>query len=164
MPVQRLAIAAGQCVSEGHGDAQCRIRSEVRLVRRAVQLDEYAVQRSLVQPGPADNRRRNALGHVENGRQHSRAAIARGVAVSHLQCLSLARAGAGRYRCAAPGTVRQDDVNFDRRPAARIDYLAGIDLANLARQRWDLMVRIIASAVAPSLQRRVLPLPTGGDR
>ena len=42
--VKGTALAAGGCVSECHGDAQGGIRSKLRLVRRAVELDEYAVE------------------------------------------------------------------------------------------------------------------------
>jgi hypothetical protein len=118
-------------VRGGQRDAEDRVGPQARLVGRAVELDQAAVEAGLVGGvQPADR-----LGDLAVDVGHcARHALAEpGVtAVAQLGGLELARGRARRHR-RAPGRARaQDDVDLDRRVPAAVEDLAGVDLLELA--------------------------------
>ena len=85
VPVQRNAGVRRRSVRHRQRDAEDRVRAELRLVRRAVQLDHRLVERALVAGVHAAHLRRDRLVDVGDRLQHALAAVAPGVAVAQLQ-------------------------------------------------------------------------------
>jgi hypothetical protein len=125
--IQREPQRVRRRVGQRERDAEDRVRAEVRLVGRAVELEERAVELALVVRVDPVEGRRDHLVHVRHGPEHALAAEAFGVPVPELERLVLARRGAARHRGAAEGAVDQDRVDLDGGVPARIEHLAGQD-------------------------------------
>ncbi len=129
---QRLALLGGRRARGGERDAEDRVRAEAALVRRAVELDQRAVQAGLVEHVVARDRRGDLAVDVRDRLRHALAEV--GVAaVAQLGRLELAGRGAGRDGRAAVRAGAQRELDLDGRVAARVQDLAGVDGLDLAQ-------------------------------
>ncbi len=111
----------------GHGDRQNRVRAQLGLVGRSVQLDHLAIDVGLLFRFHAGYGRSNLLVDILNGLARSFAQVALGIAVAQLHRFMLAGGSARGYRGAAHGAIREMHVGFDGGIAARIQNLAAND-------------------------------------
>ena len=125
-------------------DAEDRVRAEPALVRRAVELDQRPVERRLV-VGVERRARASAISPFDvRDRLRDALAAPRVAAVAQLDRLVRAGRGARGDRRAAEGARLEQDVDLDRRVAARVEDLAGADvgdaahsaIASLARSKY----------------------------
>ena len=107
-------------------DAEDRVRAEPALVRRAVELDQ---RRSSAAWSAASSPRTAAAISPLDVRDRLRDALAapRGAAVAQLDRLVHAGRGARGHGRPADGAALERDVDLDRRVAARVEDLAGVD-------------------------------------
>jgi hypothetical protein len=108
-------------------DPEDGVRTEVRLVRGAVELEERPVDLALVVCVETVERGRDHVVHVRDGPEHALAAEPLRVPVSELERLVLAGRGAARHRGPAERAVDEDRVDLDGRVPARIQHLARQD-------------------------------------
>ncbi len=121
---------AGVCrrrLGDGQRHAEQRVRSEVALVRRAVQLHEAPVQRRLVGSIQPFDCRPDYLDHVPDGAQHALASEHVHVAVTQLDGLVHARGRARWNRRASERAGGQSEVDLYRGVAARVEDLPSPD-------------------------------------
>ena len=129
---QRLVLLRGRGARRGERDAEDRVRAQAALVRRAVELDQRAVQARLVEHVAARDRRGDLAVDVRDRPRHALAEV--GVAaVAQLGRLELAGRGAGRDRRAAARARAQREVDLDGRVPARVEDLTGVDALDLAQ-------------------------------
>ena len=112
-------------------DAEDRVGPQPRLVGRAVELDQRAIEALLVGGVAAVDGLGDLAVDVAHRLGHALAAVRVG-AVAQLGGLELAgRGAAGHDR--APGRARaQHELDLDRRIAATVEDLPGVDLVDLA--------------------------------
>ncbi len=121
----------------GHRDAEHGVGAEAAEIGRAVQLDEPAIQRLLI--GVLSGERRGNLAvHVADGLAHALAAVALRVGVAEFERLARAGGRARRDGRTTPRAGFEDDVDFNRGVAARVENLAGFEAANLHAGRDDI--------------------------
>ena len=107
-----------------------RIRTELGLVLRAVQIEHRLIDRVDITCLEARKRGSDLFIYILDSLGNSFAAEFRLVAVTQLECLELPRR-CPRGRCAAADrTVFENDLRFDRRIAARVDDLTTNNLGN----------------------------------
>ena len=133
MSVERNALRSGSRVSNRQRYSQDRVGAQPRLRLRAVEVDQQLVERSLIGGAGTDDRFRDLPVHVVNSLEHALPAIAALIAITQLQRLVLARAGAGRHGGAAHRAVLQLDIDLQRRVASRVEDLPGVYGADLHR-------------------------------
>jgi hypothetical protein len=102
----------------GQRHAEDRVRTELALVRRPVQVDQQGIDAGLIGRIEAQELGADAVGHVGNGRQDALAAEPRRVAVPQLDRLVGAGRGAARDRSATDRAVGQHDIDLHGRVAA----------------------------------------------
>ena len=108
--------------------------------------DQQAVEADLVDGVDAEQLRAERLVDVAHRGEHALAAVALRVAVAQLDRLVGAGRGAGRDDGRAHRAVVEEDVDLDRRVAARVEDLAADDILD-QRGHWSLLPRsIVASA------------------
>jgi hypothetical protein len=130
---ERLALLRGRRAGGGQRDAEDRVGPQARLVRRAVEVDERAIEPRLVEHVGAAHRLRDLAVDVRDGLGDALAAP--GVAaVAQLGGLELAGRGARRHGGAALGAGAQHQVDLHRRVAAGVEDLAGVDGLDLAQE------------------------------
>ena len=127
---QRHAARLRHGAGERHRDAQDGVGAESRLVRRAVELDEPAVDRGLVGLA-ADERAGDLAVDVRHGAPHAAAQVARPIPVAQLDRLALAGGGARGHRRPPERAPLEDQVDLDGRIAARVEDLAPMDAFDL---------------------------------
>src|SRR5437660_269587 len=110
--------------------AEDRIGPQPRLVRRAVQFDEDAVNQFLIRRGQAMQARGDLADDVGNGAAHTLAAEAGGVAVAQFVRLVPASAGARRDDGPAESATLAVDLDLDSRIAAAVEDFAGAEGRN----------------------------------
>src|SRR5262245_11382350 len=112
----------------GERNTEVRVRPEPRLVRCAVQLAEGAVYQGLIGRGQADQSWPDLLADDDHRPPHPLAAVtARAMAVAQLDRLVPAGAGPGRDDGPATGAAFKVDFDLNRRVAAAVEHLAGVD-------------------------------------
>jgi len=126
--IERQAAMLGGRVGHGHRDAEDRVRSELLLVRRAVELQHQFVDGGLIEGVDPLQFLGDPGVHVLHGLEHALAEIHALVAVPLLPGLVGAGAGARGHRGAAEGPVGEGDVDLDRGVAAAVEDLAGVDV------------------------------------
>src|SRR5262249_47429245 len=95
--------------------------------RRAVELDQHLIDAGLIERIVAEQARRDHFVDILRGSEHAPSQIAILVAVAQLDRLVGAGAGA-RWHCrAAGGAIFKDNLDFERRIAAAIQYLTGVN-------------------------------------
>ena len=134
---ERQPLLRGRRVGGGQRDAEDRVRAEPRLVGRAVEVDQRAVEPVLVGGVAAGDRLGDLAVDVADGLGDALAQVAL-AAVAQLRGLELAGGRAGRHRGAARGSRSQDEVDLDRRVATAVEDLAGVDLLDLAHSASNL--------------------------
>jgi hypothetical protein len=128
---QRQPLLAGGGVGRGERHAEDRVGAEARLVGRAVELDQRAVQTLLVLGVVAVDRLRDLAVDVAHGLRDALAQVGALVAVAQLGGLELAGRRARRHSGAPGCSGAQRELDLDGRVAPRIEDLAGMDLLDL---------------------------------
>ncbi len=125
--VERDLERGGGGLGRRERDAKQRVRAQLALVRRAVQLDQGAVDPGLVEGVHAEQPRRDGLEHVPHRLLDPLAPVAPGVAIPELDRLVLAgRSPRGDGR-ASERSARQAAVHLERGIAARVEDLARVE-------------------------------------
>ena len=117
-------------LGDGQRDAQDSVGTEVALVGSAVELAHEPVDVDLVGGVEVDDLGGDDLVDVLDGLGDALAKVAALVAVAELNRLELARGRARGHGRAALGATAEVDVDFYGRVAARIERLAGPDVAD----------------------------------
>ena len=120
--IERRLLARSGCLRRRHGNGEDGVRAELRLVFRAVRFEHRAVDESL------GERRVDVLDRL----QDALAEVASLVAVTQLKRFKLARRCARRRCRTTEAAVLQDDIDFHRRVAARVNDFACMDAFDLA--------------------------------
>ena len=107
-------------------DPEDRIRPEVRLVRRAIEIDHHLVDEPLIGRIHADDLRSDVVLDRCARLQDALAAVA-GLAVAALRCLEGAGRCAGRDSGPSDGVVVEQDLDLDRGIATGVEDFAGDD-------------------------------------
>jgi hypothetical protein len=125
--VERQARGLGRGAGGGEGDAEQGVGAEPALVRRPVQLAHHPVDGELVERVEPDDRLGELAVDVADGGEHALAAVPLLVPIAELDRLVGAGGGARRHgrRSGCPSSER--DLDRQRRVAARVQYLAGVD-------------------------------------
>jgi hypothetical protein len=128
---QRLALLGRRGVRGRQGDAEDRVGPQARLVGRAVEVDERAVEALLVGGVAAADRLGDLAVDVADRLRHALAAVGL-AAVAQLGGLELAGRGAAGHDRAPGRAGAQHELDLDRRVAATVEHLPGVDLVDLA--------------------------------
>ncbi len=112
----------------GHGDGQDRVRAQLGLVGRAVQLDHVAIDGALVFGLHAGDGRADFLDDVRHGFARAFAQVTLGIVVAQLDGFVLASGSAGRNGGAAERTIGQMHIGFHGGIATRVENLAAHNL------------------------------------
>ena len=120
----------GRRARRRHRDGENRVRAELSLVRRSVELDQRSVDRDLIRCDQTVERRRDSLLDVLHGELHALAAVALRVAVAQLERLVLAGGRAARHGGAASRSARERDVGFDGGVAAAVENFPRANIDN----------------------------------
>src|SRR5205085_5944623 len=127
VPVERQVVAGGRGVRARERHPEDRVRTEVALVRRPVELAQQGIDRGLVRGVLADERRRDRIEDVADGGEHALAAEPRPVAVPKLDGFVRAGRRSGWDGGTADGAITGHDVDLDGGIAPRIEDLARVD-------------------------------------
>ena len=160
--VQGQAQAARGGLGDGQRDAQNRVRAQLALVVRAVQVDHQLINGDLLGGVQVNEFRRDALVDVLDRLQDALAAVDLLVAVAQLDRLVRARGRARRDARAAQGAVFQIDVHLDGGVAARVQNLPRLNIRDCRRHSgscFSFVCRLPAVAVAPFVYRFQCILP-----
>ena len=126
--IERQAPRIGRCLRRRQADAQDRIGAEPALVLAAIERDHRGVDFDLVLGVEPDDLFRDVAVDRLNRLADALAAPAALVAVAQFDGLVSAGRCARRHGRAAHASVLQRDVYFDRRIAAAVEDLAGVDV------------------------------------
>jgi hypothetical protein len=127
--VQRHAARRGDRVRRRERDRERRVRAETRLARRAVEVDQEAVERGLVVGGDAAQCARDLAFDIGDRALHVEAAE-RGAAVAQLDRLARPLRRARRADRASERAVVERHLGLDRRPAATVPDAACVHRAD----------------------------------
>ncbi len=130
--IERQAAVLGRRVGRGQRHAQDRVRAELLLVRRAVQLAEHLVDADLIERVGTDQLVGDLLVDVGDRLRDAFAQVDLLVAVAQLPSLVDAGARAAGDRGGADRAVVERDVDFDGGIAAAIENLASVNVNNHA--------------------------------
>src|ERR1700681_2329461 len=140
-PLITFIIGTGSGARNGERHAEQRVRAEVRLVRRTVELDQRAVELALRRCVGAFDRGPDDLVHRADRFEHTLAAVALRIAVALLDRFVRARRSTGRHHRFFYHAERRCDRDRDRRGAARVQHFARAhpldQWATAAAQRLD---------------------------
>jgi hypothetical protein len=128
--VQGDAVRCGRGVRGRERDPEDRVRAELRLVERPIELEHPAVDLALVERVHTHQLRRDDLVDVAACGQHALPPVALLVAVTELERLVLSGGRAGRDRGTSEGAVVEVHVDLDGRVAPRVEDLARTDGAD----------------------------------
>src|SRR4051812_5097758 len=118
-------------MGDSEGDAEQGIRAELRLVGRAVFPEEMLVDGGLLESVLANEGEGQSVVNILDGRLDAFAEVAFLVLrVPEFDGLVLACAGAARHRRPAANARLERHFDFDRRVAAAVKNLTGVNLAN----------------------------------
>ena len=132
-------------LGRGQGHAEDRVRADLGLVRRAVDVEHRQVDGALVVGVEADECLARAVLTASHGLQHALAEVAL-AAVAQLDGLELAGGGAGRHGRATDGSVVEGHLDLDGGVAARVQDLAGADGFDAGQEIFSLEVRRTGTA------------------
>src|SRR5262249_42860186 len=124
---QRLDLDGRRGVSAGERDAEDGVGPQPRLVRRAVEVAEDAVDALLPDGGEAEEGRGDLLEDVGDGFPHALAAVPGRVAVAQLDRLVLSRAGPRRDDRPATGAPLAVNLHLDGRAAPAVEDFPGVN-------------------------------------
>src|SRR5581483_7658485 len=111
----------------GERDAEDRVRAELRLVLRAVELAQARVERGLLPGLEAAERGRDRVGDVLHGIEDALPAVAARVLVAELDRFAAPRRGTRGNGRAAEGSSLELEVDLNGRVAAGVQDLASLD-------------------------------------
>ena len=137
--VQRQTGLVGRGLRDRQGAAEDRVGAEAALVGRAVELDHRPVDHGLVGGLEADQHSGKLVLDIGDRLQDTLARERPGVAVTKLDRLEGAGAGARRDGGPAGGTTGERGLDFDGRLTARIQDLTGMnggDLRHRLPRAW----------------------------
>ena len=126
--IERQARLLGRGLRHRHGNREQCVRTQPGLVLGAVQVDQRAVDESLLDRVEADDGLGDLGVHVFDRFEHALAAITALVAVAQLDRLAAAGRGARGHRGAAHDAGLEQHIGFQRGIAARVQNLAGDDV------------------------------------
>ena len=118
------------CLSDCERDAEDGVSAELRLGRRAVELEHELVDAALIASAKADELRCDDLVNIGHSLGDALAEIALGVAVAQFKSFVDAGGRPGRDGRATKSAVLEDDVDFNRGVSARIDNFPRDDFLN----------------------------------
>src|SRR3954454_6759049 len=153
-PVEREFAASGRSLGDCEGHPENRIRSEAGLVRRAVELDQRAIERLLFVGVEAHDRSRDLGLDVPHCAEHASASVHVLVAVTKLDRLECTGGCTRRDNGPPECALLQRDVDFDGRVAPRVEHLTrayafdrggGYRKSSLARSKY----RSCSSSASP---------------
>ena len=124
---QRQPLRRGGGAGHGHRHAEHGVGAGPRLVRRTVDLTQNAIDAGLVRRRHADQSRSQQVADVGDRLADALAAVSGGIAVAQLDGLMPAGAGPGRHDGPAARAVAAGHLDLDGRPAAAVEYFAGVD-------------------------------------
>ena len=130
--VERQTHGLGRGAGAGERHAEDGVGAEVALVGRAVRGDEGRVDAALVRGVHAENRVGALVVDVGDGLERALATVDGLVTVAQLNGLDLAGSGAGRHDGTAHAAVVEGDLDLNGGVAARIEYLAAVDVDDFA--------------------------------
>jgi hypothetical protein len=130
--VEREFEFQGCGARDRHGDAEDRVRPQLRLVRRAVELDHEPVDADLVERVESGDVLGQDRVHVLDRVQDPLAAVAHRVTVPEFDGLVLAGGGAAGHRRTADHAGFKFDIDFDRGVAAGIEDFTCSDIDDCA--------------------------------
>jgi hypothetical protein len=133
--VQRQTGFFGRCLGHGHRHRQRGVGAETRLVFRAVELDQRAVDEGLLFGVETDDGFGNFGIDVFDCGQHALAEVAVLVAVAQLDGFARAGRRTGRHRGATHDARFEQYVRFNSGVAARIEDFARNDIDNCTHGR-----------------------------
>jgi len=119
---------------DGHADADDGVRTEPRLVRRPVEIDQRLVDQPLVVGLMAEQFRLDFVDDTLNRPAHRLTAVFRAT-VSELHGFKGAGRGPARYPGAPDGPVVQGHLDLEGRVTAGIQDLPGMDRFNGGHRR-----------------------------
>ena len=121
---ERKLFRRGRRMRVGQRNSEQRVRTEPILVRRAVELDQFLVEASLIGRIKALQSAGDCFVHIAHCFGYALARITFLIAIAQFPRFVLAGAGAARHRGAAKCAAIQMDIYFDCWVAARIENLA----------------------------------------
>src|SRR4029077_4465476 len=127
------------CVGGGERNAEDRVRAQARLLGSAVERDQGCVQGALVGGVEPRDRLGDLAAHVGDGPRDALALPAL-AAVAQLSGLELPGRGARGHGRVAVSAGAQPDLDLDRRVAATVENLTGVnplDLTHGAELIWS---------------------------
>src|SRR5579864_2615897 len=124
--VERLVDVDGRGSGASEADPKHRIGTEPALVRRAVELDQRAVDRHLVSGIETGQRVEDLAVDRVDSLQHAAPVITR-TAIALLDRLMRAGRGAGRHRRASHRAAVEGDLDLDRWIAAAVEDFARVN-------------------------------------
>ena len=125
--IQRQPRILGRGARHGEGDGEDGVRSQVALVRGAVEIEHRVVDRDLVFPGHALEPRADRLVDMLHGLEDALAREALLVPVAQLHGLVLPGGRPTRDGRPAGRAARQGDVGLDRRVAPAVEDFARVN-------------------------------------
>ena len=125
--IKGQADRLGRGLGRGEGNAENRVRAQVLLCRRAIDLEHLGVDGELVGAVEADELRCDQPVHVFHGLEHALAAVLGLVAVAQFERFMFARARAGGNDGAAARPVLEENFRFKGGVTARVENLARDD-------------------------------------
>ena len=155
--IKRLHREIGGGLCRGQRHTEDRVRAKPTLVRRAVKLDHRLVHGDLFGRVEPQKRVGDFAIHGLDGGQHALAHVATLVAVAPFDGFVGACGGAGGHRGAAHAAVFEGHINFNRRVAAAVEYLAGVNIDDGAHGA------VLCWAGGANISRAAIPwmLPVG---
>ena len=129
--VQRELELVGGRLGDRQARAEDRVGADPGLVVGAVELDQLAVDGSLVERVEAVEHAGDLVVHEPDGGEHALAEVPL-AAVAELDRLVLTGRRAARHRGPAPGAALEHDFDLDGRVAARVEDLAADDVHDVA--------------------------------
>jgi hypothetical protein len=135
---KRQSDGVGRGAANGHRHAEDRIRPELGLVGRAVQVDEHLVDHVLVEHRLPEQGVLDGPVHVLDRVEHAFAVVDAGVAVAQLDRFMFAGGGSGRHGGAAEDPLLGHDIHFDCGISPGIEDLTSHDGFDVAHGllRW----------------------------
>ena len=125
--IERGSLRCGGGARHGHGNGQHRVRAEIALVRRAVEIDHDLVDLRLQRGVVTDQRFRDRPVDVGDGFGRALAQIAMLIAIAQFDGFMLAGGSAARNGGAAVAAIGQKNFGLNGGVSTRIQNLDSAD-------------------------------------
>ena len=150
--VERLIELGRRRLRAGEADAEHRIGAEPALIGGAVKLDQRAVDRELIGGLEAGERIEDLTVDRADRLLHAAAAITL-AAVAFLDRLMRPGRGARRHRRAPDRAAIHRDLDLDRRVAAAVEDLAGMNIGDRAHRGLATKKAVVPAKPGPPFSR-----------